>query len=312
MQLSSSPGKWSSPARYGAPAAASPAVHSSSRVLRRRPVIDPAAQPLSDPGNAGAASLFRRHQALIEEVVRLVSRRGRLRREDADDFSGTVALRLLENDCAILRQFEGRSRLRTFLVRVIERMLLDCRIHEWGRWRPSARARRLGRVAILLEALTSRDGLSFGEATECLRTNHRLSVTVAELWELYTELPPRVRRRAVLISESQAVAAPLPQSELPSQAEVSRILFALRKAVGELGSENRVLLQHRFVTGLRIVRIAETCGYEQKELYRRFNSILVSLKRSMDGQGLAVVDIDGLIASLNCSPRPGPVLQFRE
>ena len=43
---------------------------------------------------------------------------------------------------------------------VIQRLFLDARIAKWGKWRPSVSARRLGGVAVLLERLLTRDGLS--------------------------------------------------------------------------------------------------------------------------------------------------------
>jgi hypothetical protein len=53
-------------------------------------------------------------------------------------------LKLIENDYRILRSFEGLASLGTYLTTVIARLFLDFQIHEWGRWRPSAAATRLG------------------------------------------------------------------------------------------------------------------------------------------------------------------------
>ena len=52
----------------------------------------------------------------------------------------------------------GRGSLNTYLRVVIERLVLDMRVTNWGKWRPSARARRLGAEAVLFEQLTVRDG----------------------------------------------------------------------------------------------------------------------------------------------------------
>jgi len=61
---------------------------------------------------------------------------------------------------ALLAKFEGRSSLRTFLTVVIQRLFLDHRISAWGKWRPSAEARRGG---------STRRHESCGWCTEALR-----------------------------------------------------------------------------------------------------------------------------------------------
>jgi DNA-directed RNA polymerase specialized sigma24 family protein len=93
----------------------------------------------------------RRHRA-----ISFVSSRHHLPGSEADDFGSHVKLKLIEHDYAILKKFEGRSNLRTYLTVVIHRLFLDYRIKAWGKWRPSAAAKRCGGVAILLERLTRR------------------------------------------------------------------------------------------------------------------------------------------------------------
>ncbi|MGH8186413.1 MAG: hypothetical protein ACREUC_07605, partial [Steroidobacteraceae bacterium] len=73
-------------------------------------------------------------------------------------------LKLIEHDYAVLRRFEGASSLRTYLTVVLHRVLLDQRNREWGRWRPSAAAYRNGPLAVRLERLVTRDGLTPAEA----------------------------------------------------------------------------------------------------------------------------------------------------
>ena len=105
-------------------------------------------------------------------MISFVSSRHHLPGSEADDFGSHVKLKLIEDDYAILRKFEGRSNLRTYLTVVIQRLFLDYRIKAWGKWRPSAEAKRSGPVAILLERLTQRDGYGLEEAVELMKTNH--------------------------------------------------------------------------------------------------------------------------------------------
>ena len=81
---------------------------------------------------------FADHADLIQAVLAYVARGHRLTPDAADEFSSWAHLKLLGDDRAILRKFKGQSSLRTYLVTVIQRLYLDWRVHEWGKWRPSS------------------------------------------------------------------------------------------------------------------------------------------------------------------------------
>ena len=59
----------------------------------------------------------------IEGAIRFVCRRHRLGAPDAEEFAATVRLKLIDDDYAVLRKFQHRSSLRTFLVTVVSRLL---------------------------------------------------------------------------------------------------------------------------------------------------------------------------------------------
>jgi RNA polymerase sigma-70 factor, ECF subfamily len=66
--------------------------------------------------------------------VRLrVCREVRLDGAAAEDFASSLRLAFLKDDCAILRSFEGRSSLPSFLTIVVRRLFIDERRLE-GRW----------------------------------------------------------------------------------------------------------------------------------------------------------------------------------
>jgi RNA polymerase sigma factor (sigma-70 family) len=311
MQASSSVATATYPGSHALPASA--AAHPVRRAaVARRParaiLVD---RPL--PSGETPISLFVRHQALIEEVVRHVVRRRGLRQEEAEDFSSAVTVRLLEHECAVLRSFEKRSSLRTFLTRVVDRMLLDHRIQNWGKWRPSAQARRLGRLAMQLEALTSRDGLTFGEAAETLRTNFEVPQTTEQLRQLYSVLPPRSRRRLVPDRDLEELPASAPAAdERLRRPEAARAILALRRALSNLGPVDRALIEERFGRGLRPVRIAAIRGLPQMKLYRRFSTILKQLRVDLEAQGIRWLDVADCIPALHSDPVRGSVLPFRK
>ena len=117
-------------------------------------------------------TFFLDNLSLIDRVTAFVSRKYGLSGADAEDFASTVRLKLLEDDYAVLRKFENKCSLPTYLTIVISRHYLDQKIHEWGKWRPSMRARQGGDAAIYLERLVSRDGLGIAEASTIVRQKY--------------------------------------------------------------------------------------------------------------------------------------------
>src|SRR5215212_4818774 len=111
-----------------------------------------------------ASELFERNLPLIEQVIAMVCRRSGMTADDIEEFAQIAKLRLLENDYAAIRAFQGRSSFSTYIASVVMRILLDHRNHEWGKWRRSAEAERLGALAVDLERLLYRDGRTVEEA----------------------------------------------------------------------------------------------------------------------------------------------------
>jgi hypothetical protein len=88
--------------------------------------------------------------SLIDEVTAQVCRRHRLSPDESEDFRSQVRLHFSQRDFEPLRRFEGRCSLRTYLTVVICRLFLGYRKRLWGKWLPSAVAKRLIRYRIVL------------------------------------------------------------------------------------------------------------------------------------------------------------------
>src|SRR5918993_5663749 len=95
------------------------------------PLHGPARRPNRPMGGAETTTdyeaFFLSNLTLIDQLVASVARRHRLTSADAEDFRSTVYVRLIQDDYATLRKYEGRSSLRTYLTSVIGRLLLDQR-----------------------------------------------------------------------------------------------------------------------------------------------------------------------------------------
>lgn len=228
----------------------------------------------------------------IEQVIAHVCRRNRLRDDEAEEFASEVKLHFVENDYEVLRRFQRRSSLRTYLTVVIQRQFLNYRNHLWGRWRPSAEAVRLGAVATLLERLTTRDGCGFEEAVEQMRTNYGVDDSRDALYELWTRLSRGAApRRFVAVEHAAEVASPAPDPEtsvVRAEREFldKRARVALERAKQSLSADERLLLKMRFDDGFAVSDIARVLKLDQKKLYRRFERLLADLRKRLKDEGI--------------------------
>ena len=254
---------------------------------------------------------------LIDRVVQFIARRHHLSASDAEEFTSTVHLKLIEKNFAILRKFEERSNLATYLTTVTERLYLDFCISRWGKWRPSAAARRKGVVAVELERLMARDGLTFTEAVGILHTNHRVTETREELLAILESLPVRPVRKFAGEEELAVVAAgggvdDVAFTEIDDKGLVERVEQGLAVAVGRLTAREQLLLKMHFVDDLPVAQIARALGEEPKPLYRRMLQIMSALKEELARQGIdqtlvaRVIGHPGLVLGAIFAQQPDP------
>lgn len=248
------------------------------------------------------------HLDLINQIVRTTGRRRHLSAPEREDFAGFVNLRLIEDDYAILRKFQNRSTLWTYLAMVIERLSLDFCAEKWGRWRPSASAERLGPIAVNLERLVTRDNHTLEEAMEILRTNHDVDLTHAELRRMWDQLP--VRLRTVAVGEEAAAAVSSNDSsevrieDSVRQQHIDHLQRALQAAFEQLAAQDRVLIALRFDQDLSMVEIAQLIGSSVPTLHRRLDKSVKQLRAALSQAGFDPREVSRLIGhpSIALSP----------
>ena len=248
-----------------------------------------------------AQELLTSNLAVIERAIGFACRRHRLEPPDADDFAATVKLKLVDDDYAVLRAYEQRSGFATYISIVVQRMALDFRIHNWGKWHASAEAKRLGPLAVELEQLLHRDGRTLGEALTILAPRHD-GVTRASLQTLADALPPRApRRRDVDLGEAASVAAASSDSveepllERERQAESERVSTLMTRLIAALPDDDRLILQLRFEGGMSVAQIARAFRIEQKLLYRRIERCMRDIRNELAREGVDAGDVLDLI-----------------
>jgi RNA polymerase sigma factor (sigma-70 family) len=243
--------------------------------------------------------LFLSELARIERVIAWVCARRCLRSADAEDFGSAVKLRLIENDYEVLAKFRGRSSLGTYLAAVINRLYLDYQAQRFGKWRPSAEARRLGPLALRLESLLYRDGLTFEEACGVLESEQRASRE--ELHELRLKVPRRNPRRASGEEpepiEPPEGAASVERAERQALAE--RTFLAIRRSLQRLPARDRILLRLHIDGGLSVQQVARALGEEPRALYRRKEAALEQLRGGLAAEGIGRQELYELLSALD-------------
>jgi RNA polymerase sigma factor (sigma-70 family) len=235
---------------------------------------------------------------LIRRIVRGVGRKRRLADADLEELESAVWLRLIEHDYRAIRQYEGRASFRTFLTVVVTRLALDVHSATWGRWRPSSRARRLGKTGMLFETLVFRDGCSRAEAVSVLASNGHgdPSVAVRALAGQRRSMPRRyipIDLVANTLQASDDPSAGLRARERSRRAQT--VSTALQDALRALPDRDRLLLQMRYRDGCKVATMARVLGEDQKTLYRKLETLHRRLRRAVSRSGVSQSDVGELV-----------------
>jgi len=240
---------------------------------------------------------------LINSATAYVCGKYGLTGADEEDFRSVVMIKLIEDDYAVLRKFENRAALKTYLIIVIKRLYADQMIHETGKWRPSVRARQGGEPAILLERLISRDGVGEAEALAIVRQKYpELDSHALEA------LPSSIVRRRVQRAEEveRTEEMPEPASGISAEDELltneremveCRTNAIVNQELGSFPAEDRLVMELRYLDGMKVSAIASRLKLDQKQLYRRIDRLCAKLKKALDFAGIKSSDIRDMLTN---------------
>jgi RNA polymerase sigma factor for flagellar operon FliA len=241
--------------------------------------------------------LFLTSLAYIDRAVNAIAQRHALDRTEAEEFAGWAKAKLMDDQYGVFRKFGGRSSINTYLTVVLGNLYRDYRNARWGRWRPSAAAKRVGPTAIRLEELLYRDRMSLREAVNFLRSRDA-SLNERELARLASSLPAHYPVHEVAL-ESPGVADRIPLAPPPDRAVGSftaDIEQAVRSLMDELPAEDALVVRLRFWSGLTVAEVARTLHLDQKALYRRLEAIAARLRRALESRGVDRATVADLLS----------------
>ncbi|MEZ5283402.1 MAG: sigma-70 family RNA polymerase sigma factor [Vicinamibacterales bacterium] len=242
--------------------------------------------------------LFLEQLSTIERLARTQARRHRLPPQDCDDFVGHVRVRLMEHDYRVLREYEGRSRLATYLSTVIGHYCLDYRNQEWGRFRTSARAQRLGPVAEDLERLVLRDGHTLDEAIGILTVNQHVGLTDAALRRLWAELPPRTPTTLTTEDAAERVAHGVPSVEdlLAARQTIPLIERALSATLARAAPADRALAALHYGQAVPVARLAVQQHVSKATAHRRLTRVVEQCRQALTEAGVDRIQLAQALA----------------
>jgi RNA polymerase sigma factor (sigma-70 family) len=273
------------------------------------------------PGDDPVKQLYCEQLPMIEKAAAFLCRRYGFSREEIQDFTQHVHTKILDHDCAVLHNYQGRSSLTTYLATVVQHALQDYVNSRWGKWRPSAEARRLGQLAVDLETLLIRDRQGFDEACQTLRSRG-VTATDAELSAIAARLPQRSPRRmdssyeiegggAWAAGGSRRAAAGSGLRAEPAAAESADELLrskerqrrrqaalqALKAALAALPAEDRLIV--KMFGEVSIAEIARMFELDQKALYKRKDKILRRLREALESAGVSAEDVAEILGHVD-------------
>jgi RNA polymerase sigma factor (sigma-70 family) len=252
--------------------------------------MTPDRTPLDAPQIA-PGELLAQNYLLVRDMVRSTGRQFRLSDTERQDFESWVWVRLVDRDYRVMRRFQRRSSLHTYLRVVLRRNLLDYRTAKWGKWRPSARARRLGAAAVATERMIVRDRIPIREAAT------RLGVPEAEVAAFRPRRLPRIEEP--LDDAANLAARPESSPDAPLHAHDRQALAAsvgakLATALQSLTRAERELLWLRHGAGLTVATIGRRLNQPDKSLYRKYERLYATLRVTLESLGLTASQVSAV------------------
>jgi RNA polymerase sigma factor (sigma-70 family) len=248
-----------------------------------------------------AEAIFLRHLAAIERLTANACRQSRIAGDEIDDLTSHVKLALIQGDYAIIRKFQGRSSFTTFLTTVIRRLISQYQIKERGRWRPSAKAKRLGQLAMTVERLLTREGWSISEVAREVARRHPGCAT-GDILEIAHQLPQRHGRpQQVSISDHlhTVIDADDPLQTILNRElslRATRAVNLLQTAIATLSVLDQTILRKRFLAEQKVRVIADSLQVSPRKAYKRLYASLSLLRLRLEEQGFMrreILDLTG-------------------
>lgn len=232
---------------------------------------------------------------------------------EALELSSLVLDKLEANDFKVLRDFQGKSKLTTYLTAIISRAAVDMLRQKYGRSRQTERAKALGPLGEKVYKIVFQQGLSLVEVQKDF-LHRRLPVPTDEaIQEAIHKIggtgkipaeAPDIKtgylRPADNPREKAVVEVPdnsgNPEKTLEDQTRRQTVDQVLSELVDGLSGEDRMILRMRFGLGeqenpRKIPDIAAALRLSPKTIYKRIDTILGKCRKRLALKGVTIHDL---------------------
>lgn len=237
-----------------------------------------------------AEQLLVAHFDFVKTTTASICRRYSIFGDDAADVLGDVELRLVRDDYAALKQCRNWNNPKPFLRVLISRVALDWMVSQWGKWRPTALARRLGPAAVLLERLILRDGMSRDEAILIALNADELTESREELMDFLAALPLAPRSHTVRLDDQVDVpgvkSAGGSAATDESLSRLRQILDAMQDEVQRLGAQDKIIIKMKYFDGFKGRQIAETVRETEQWVFRCIYKVMKTIRTRLEARGI--------------------------
>jgi RNA polymerase sigma factor (sigma-70 family) len=223
--------------------------------------------------------------------------------ENEKDICFTFVLDALrENDFKRIREFKGRSQLKTFLYTTIYRLAIECHRKRYGKPVAPTHVKKRGKWAVYLWKLICVKRFSHEDAYEMLVIAERFNGTYLEYTEAIGEITPfRCPDYAVFYSmdtlfskhhdEKENSGNVFPDTEQADSLEKliqklegeikRRALTILREEMEKMSEEDKVLIRNVDYYGMSIKDTAKMLGISPPAARKRRKKIFLRIKKRM-------------------------------
>jgi RNA polymerase sigma factor (sigma-70 family) len=239
----------------------------------------------------------------VERLIAATCRRRGVEGADADEFATMVKVKLLDNDCEIVRRFRGESKFTSYANIIIQRTFGDYCAKRQGKWHASAAATRGGPLAVELERMVYREGCPRDEAFTRLQTLHP-ELTAHDLEAIFDTIPRRPRRATSVSLDAAPMDIPVECDAdlLVVEAErrklSDRAAAVIRRFLDRLDDKDRLLLQTQFESDMQLSQVSRVLQVPQKPLYRRREQLLRDLRAELKAARITREEVTDLIGHL--------------
>ena len=157
----------------------------------------------------------------------------------------------------------------------------------------------MGPLALKLECLVYRDGLTFDEACGVLRSDPRVAETPEALHAIYTRLPQRVPQGRASAALEPAVPGQMAAERFERQALAQRTFAVIRETLARQAPCDRLFLKLHLESAMTVAEASRALGVGQKSLYRRKDELLKCLRGALALEGIGEDEAHELLSSLD-------------